>query len=371
MQNEKMQIDNMLDENKQNKDIQHENIRNGKVQNGIVRNGKIRSEEIQTQQILVEAQNLTKYYPIRRRRLFEKQKYLKAVEELNFQIPKGSTFGLVGESGCGKSTTGQMLADIFPATSGRIIYDGQDLTKMTRTHKRSIQRKIQIVLQDPYSSLDPKRTIGWILEEPLKIHTKLKKQERREKVRIILETVGLDESYAGRYPGELSGGQRQRVNIAAALMLDPEFVIADESVSALDVSVQAQILNLFKKLQWERKLTYLFISHDLNVVQYMSDYIGVMYLGHLVECGTVEDICDNPVHPYTKALLSAIPRERNNGRNRVVLKGEVPDQVHTPEGCPFHTRCAKAGIKCNCENPGLRKISETHFVSCHGAETVE
>lgn len=351
--------------------MQNEKILKSDMQDRDVQYEEIRSEATQKQQILVEAQNLTKYYPVRRRKLFEKQKYLKAVEQLNLQIPKGLTFGLVGESGCGKSTTGQMLADIFPATSGRILYDGEDLSKMTRAQKRSIQKKIQIVLQDPYSSLDPKRTIGWILEEPLKIHTKLKKRERREKVQEILKTVGLDESYAGRYPGELSGGQRQRVNIAAALMLDPEFVIADESVSALDVSVQAQILNLFKKLQRERKLTYLFISHDLNVVQYMSDYIGVMYLGHLVECGTVEDIYDNPAHPYTQALLSAIPKERSNGGNRIVLKGEVPDPVHTPDGCPFHTRCAKVGAKCNCEKPGLRRISGTHFVSCHGVEIAD
>lgn len=274
---------------------------------------------MQSDQILLEVQNLSKYYPVRKKKLFEKQKVLKAVENLNLRIPRGCTFGLVGESGCGKSTTGQMFANIFPATTGKIIYDGQDLAQLSGAQKRSIQKKIQIVLQDPYSSLNPKRTIGWILEEPLKIHTKLSKAERREKVREILETVGLEESYAGRYPGELSGGQRQRVNIAAALMLDPEFIIADESVSALDVSVQAQILNLFKTLQKERNLTYLFISHDLNVVQYMSDYIGVMYLGHLVESGTVEDIYDHPQHPYTQALLSAIPEAEMAGKKRVTL----------------------------------------------------
>lgn len=320
---------------------------------------------MQSDRILIEVRNLSKYYPVRKKKLFEKQRVLKAVEDLNLRIPQGCTFGLVGESGCGKSTTGQMFANIFPPTGGQIFYDGQELSCMSRAQKRSIQKKIQIVLQDPYSSLNPKRKIGWTLEEPLKIHTKLTKTERKQKVREILETVGLEESYENRYPGELSGGQRQRVNIAAALMLDPEFIIADESVSALDVSVQAQILNLFKKLQMERKLTYLFISHDLNVVQYMSDYIGVMYLGHLVESGTVEDIYEHPAHPYTQALLSAIPEAGMAGKKRVILRGEVPDPVHTPEGCPFHTRCTKAASDCSRQKPVMQRLSDTHYVSCH------
>lgn len=319
-------------------------------------------------QILIEVQNLRKYYPVRKRKLFEKQKYLKAVESLNLKIPEGITFGLVGESGCGKSTTGQLFANIFPATSGKIIYRGEDMSAMTRAEKRSTQRKIQMVFQDPYSSLNPKRKIGWILEEPLKIHTKLKRKERLEKVKEILETVGLDAGYADRYPNELSGGQRQRVSIAAALILDPEFIIADESVSALDVSVQAQILNLLKMLQKERNLTYLFISHDLNVVQYMSDYVGVMYLGHLVESGTVQEVCDTPAHPYTKALLSAIPEAQNAGAKRIVLEGEVPSPVNTPSGCPFHTRCAHACEQCGTQSPRLQNIGGTHFVSCYKAE---
>lgn len=323
------------------------------------------NQKMKNKNILVEVKDLQKYYPVPKRKLLEKQRYLKAVERLNLCIPEGCTYGLVGESGCGKSTTGQMLADIFSSTGGSILYRGENLSEMDRTKKRCVRRKIQMIFQDPYSSLNPKKKIGWILEEPLKIHTDLKKQERQEQVRKILETVGLDESYRDRYPNELSGGQRQRVSIAAALILDPEFIIADEAVSALDVSVQAQILNLLKMLQKERNLTYLFISHDLNVVQYMSDYIGVMYMGYLVESGTAEEIWNHPAHPYTKALLSAVPEIWNENQKRIVLEGEVPSPIDTPAGCPFHTRCPYATEKCAKEQPVSENIGGEHQVSCH------
>ena len=317
--------------------------------------------------ILVETRDLSKYYPVPRKKLFEKQKFVKAVEHLNLSIPKGCTYGLVGESGCGKSTTGQMLADIYPATDGSVLYDGKDIAKLEKTEKKQVRQKIQMIFQDPYSSLNPKKKIGWILEEPLKTNTNMAKDERHSLVMEILETVGLDESYADKYPSQLSGGQRQRVSIAAALILDPEFVIADEAVSALDVSVQAQILNLLKDLQKSRNLTYLFISHDLQVVQFMSDYIGVMYLGNLVETGTTDEICNNAMHPYTIALLSAVPDIQSSGKKRIVLDGEVPSPVDTPSGCPFHTRCKSATEKCRLEKPSLRRVADGHSVSCHYA----
>lgn len=321
-------------------------------------------------EVLIEARDLCKYYPVKAKKIFEKNKKVRAVEKLNLSIRKGSTFGLVGESGCGKSTTGQMLSEIVSATQGEILYQDKPLREMNRMERAAVRKKIQMVFQDPYSSLNPKRTIEWTLEEPLKSCTKLGKKERKQKVQEILKIVGLDESYGQRYPGELSGGQRQRVSIAAALILDPEFVIADESVSALDVSVQAQILNLLQKLQKEKGLTYLFISHDLNVVQYMSDEIGVMYLGHLVELGDAQEVCSHPAHPYTKALLSAIPEVEGVRKERIILEGEVPSPANVPEGCPFHTRCKEAQERCRKEYPAPRKVKEGHVVCCHNVAKV-
>lgn len=314
---------------------------------------------------LIEASGLCKYYPVTGGKLLEKKRQVKAVEGLELKIPKGCTFGLVGESGCGKSTAGQLLSHILTPTSGTVRYRGKALGELKHREQKQTLQKIQMVFQDPYSSLNPRKSIGWTLEEPLKIHTRLRAQERRARVAALLETVGLDAAYAKRYPRELSGGQRQRVSIAAALILDPEFVIADESVSALDVSVQAQILNLLKRLQRERGLTYLFISHDLNVVQYMSDYIGVMYLGHLVEQGPADAVCEAPAHPYTRALLSAVPRLEGEKRPRIVLEGEVPSPSRVPEGCPFHTRCPHAEELCKKSLPKPRSVSGGHLVCCH------
>lgn len=322
-------------------------------------------QEMNESKILIETKNLKKYYPVPRKRIFEKKRYVKAVEQLNLKIPKGCTYGLVGESGCGKSTAGQVLAGIYPASEGNVYYAGEEVSGMSREKKKEIRKKIQMIFQDPYSSLNPKKKIGWILEEPLKTDTDMKKQERKNKIIDVLKRVGLDESYIDKYPSELSGGQRQRVSIAAALLLDPEFIIADEAVSALDVSVQAQILNLLKELQKESNLTYLFISHNLKVVQFMSDYIGVMYLGHMVECGTAEEVCKMPLHPYTKALLSSVLDVHETGKERIVLEGEVPDPVNTPSGCPFHTRCKIAKERCATENPKLKFINDSHAVCCH------
>lgn len=315
---------------------------------------------------LLEVKGLSKHYPIKSSKLFAKQKYIKAVEQLEFCIYPGEVFGLVGESGCGKSTTGQMLADVVSPTNGKIIYKGTQSDSMDSQQKKEYRKQIQIIFQDPYASLNPKKKIGWIMEEPLKLHTRLHEQERRQKVEEMLEIVGLDAGFRSRYPNELSGGQRQRVSIAAALMLNPELIIADESVSALDVSIQSQILNLLKKLQETKNLTYLFISHDLNVVQYMSDRIGVMYFGQLVEIGSVEDIYRSPAHPYTRALLSSIPSvNAESERKRILLKGDVPDLSSPPSGCPFHTRCSDVQESCKKECPGMVEIGEGHYVSCH------
>lgn len=317
---------------------------------------------------LLEVKGLSKYYTAQSNKILNKRKDIKVVEHIDLSIYPGEVFGLVGESGCGKSTFAKMLVDVIQPTMGQISYKGKPYSAMSRQQKKEYHRQIQIIFQDPYSSLNPKKKIGWILEEPLKIHTELASQDRKLKVEEILEVVGLDASFKGKYPNELSGGQRQRVSIAAALMLNPELIIADESVSALDVSIQSQILNLMKKLQEEKNLTYLFISHDLNVVQYMSDRIGVMYFGKLVEVGSVADIYHSPKHPYTKALLSSIPSvSKEEKRERILLTGDVPDLSAPPGGCPFHTRCREMKESCKDSCPELVEMENGHFVSCHCA----
>lgn len=316
---------------------------------------------------LLTLQGLCKDYSIEnQRKLFYKQQ-IRAVNQLDLTLYEGEVFGLVGESGCGKSTTGHIVAGILPHTQGAIFYQGKSLSAMSRAERRTMQKDIQIILQDPYASLNPKKKIGWIIEEPLCIHYRYDRKTRERLALEMLETVGLDESYLSRYPHELSGGQRQRVNIAAALMLGARILVADEAVSALDVSIQSQILNLLKRLQQTKKLTYLFISHDLNVVQYMSDRIGVMYLGHLVEYGRVDDVYTNARHPYTKALLSAIPSVDDTAKKRVVLEGEVPSLLSPPTGCPFHTRCAGAQPVCRQVCPSMQEVEAGHSASCHYA----
>ncbi|RRJ66817.1 ATP-binding cassette domain-containing protein [Paenibacillus oralis] len=314
---------------------------------------------------LIEVEGLVKNYPVPRQGLWERQQYVKAVDGVSFQIGEGETFGLVGESGCGKSTTGQMLVRLLERTQGSIRYRGSEITGLDRRAMRSLRRELQIVFQDPYASLNPKKPIGWILEEPLIIHRIGDRRERRKIVTDTLEQVGLDNSYLKRYPHELSGGQRQRVGIASALVLNPKFIVIDEAVSALDVSIQSQILNLLKELQQRHGLTYLFISHDLNVVQYMSDRVGVMYLGKMVEIIDVREAKREPLHPYTQALFSAIPQVTAHDRERILLRRDLPNPVSPPQGCAFHPRCPYATDKCRQTAPELQRHESGNRVSCH------
>lgn len=316
---------------------------------------------MENQQPLLEIRGLTKEFRQGKDRV-------KAVRQMDLDIYKGEVFGLVGESGCGKSTFGQMLVHLLDPTSGKITLAGEDITRPARRERKDLCKRMQIVFQDPYSSIDPNKTIGWLVEEPLRIHGIGKTQkERDEKVGKVLKAVGLDDSYRTRWPNELSGGQRQRVAIAIALILDPEFVVCDEPVSALDVSVQAQVLNLLLDLRKEFGLTYLFISHDLNVVSYMSDRIGVMYLGSLVELGDSESISRMPLHPYTEALFSA-SMDVDGDRERIILTGDLPSPANPPAGCPFHTRCVACTDRCKVERPLLREFEGGQFCACHRVE---
>lgn len=314
------------------------------------------------QEKLLEVKNLKKYFQV------GKKVILKAVDNVSFNIYKGETLGLVGESGCGKSTTGRTITRLYDASGGQVLYEGHDVHKLKQKKQRELNRKIQMIFQDPYASLNPRMIVEDIVAEGIEIHRLLKSKQRREKVYELLETVGLDHNHANRYPHEFSGGQRQRIGIARALAVDPDFIIADEPISALDVSVQAQIVNLLKKLQQEKKLTYLFIAHDLAMVKNISDRIGVMYLGNLMELTTSEQLYSNPLHPYTKALLSSIPTpdpriERD--RERIVLEGEVPSPINPPSGCVFRTRCPMVKEVCVEKIPIWKEVSPNHYTACH------
>lgn len=317
---------------------------------------------------LVEVKHLQQYFPAGG--MGKNKQYVQAVDDVSFAIRKGETLGLVGESGCGKTTTGRTLLRLYEPTDGTIIYDGKvlfDKKEKIAVDMLPYRRRMQIVFQDPYASLDPRMTIGDIVGEGIDIHHLCANaKERHDKIISLLERVGLNSEHANRYPHEFSGGQRQRVGIARALAVDPEFIVCDEPVSALDVSIQAQIINLLNELQDKYKLTYLFISHDLSVVEHISDTVGVMYLGNLVEYGAKEDIFRNPLHPYTKALFSAIPiPDPKVKMNRIVLEGSIPSPANPPKGCKFHTRCANCMACCKEEAPVQREIEPGHFVCCH------
>ena len=318
-------------------------------------------------EILLKAVDLKKHYAVRSGVLSNIKGYVRAVDGISLTINKGETFGLVGESGCGKSTLGRLLLRLIEPTSGECIINDENIYNLKEEQLRKLRRDIQIIFQDPYASLNPKMTIGKAIGEPLKIYNIVPDgKEREEKVKELLDTVGLSRDHYGRFPHEFSGGQRQRICIARALALKPKLIVCDEAVSALDVSVRSQILNLLKDLQKEFNLTYIFISHDLSVIKYICDRIGVMYLGKIVETALAADLFKNPSHPYTKALLSAIPEPNPKKiKDRIILKGDVPNPINPPEGCTFHPRCSYACEKCKTDVPDLRQVSEGHYASCH------
>ncbi len=320
---------------------------------------------------LLVVENLKKHFPIKRGILISKQVgAVKAVDGISFNIKKGETLGMVGESGCGKSTTGRLILRLLEATEGKVFFEGKDVLAMSSSEMRALRREMQIVFQNPYASLDPRMTVGDSIAEPIKIHKTHTGPGVGKRVRELLDTVGLRPVYADRYPHEFSGGQRQRIGIARALAVNPKFIIADEPVSALDVSVQAQVLNLLNDLQKEFGLTYLFIAHNLSTVKHISDRVAVMYLGSMVELSDSDELYDNPLHPYTKALLSAIPVTDPTVKiDRILLQGDIPSPVNPPSGCKFHTRCFMMNdkIKDKCKNviPKFQDVGAGHFVACH------
>ncbi len=310
---------------------------------------------------LVQVANLKKYFPVGK-------KFLKAVDNVSFNISRGETLGLVGESGCGKSTIGRTLVKLYEPTAGAIYFDGQDITKFNKAARKSFARQAQMIFQDPYASLDSRMTVGDIIGEGIDIHKLHTGAERQAVIYDALEKVGLNKEHANRFPHEFSGGQRQRIGIARSLAIDPQFIVCDEPISALDVSIQAQVVNLLEDLQNRLGLTYLFIAHDLSMVKHISDRVGVMYLGRLVELADSGEMYQNPQHPYTKALFSAIPvadPEFEKQRHRILLKGDVPSPVSPPAGCRFHGRCAYAMPVCKEEEPRFQEVGPSHFCACH------
>ncbi len=315
---------------------------------------------------LVEIQHLTKHFTVETSFFGKPTSVLKAVEDVSFTIHKGEAFGLVGESGCGKTTLGKMLVNLYEPTSGKIIFDGTDLTSLGEKERRGFCKDIQLIFQDPYASLNPRMTIGDIIAEPIRINHLLPEREIEQRVIYLLNCVGLAQHQRNRYPHEFSGGQRQRVGIARALAVQPKLIVCDEPVSALDVSIQAQVLNLLDDLKEEFGLTYLFIAHGLNVVKHISDRVGVMYLGKMMEIAPKGELYSNALHPYTKALLSAIPLvDPNKKKDRIILQGEVPSPINPPAGCRFCTRCGQVMDVCHSETPELKEVSPGHFVSCY------
>jgi oligopeptide transport system ATP-binding protein len=331
-------------------------------------------------QPLLDVKNLKMHFPLTQGIIFQRKVgAVQAVDGVSFHVNRGETLGLVGESGCGKSTTGRAILQLYKPTEGNVIFNGSDLTQLDSGDMRRMRRHLQMIFQDPYASLNPRMTVGNIVSEPMQIHKLVPKGERTKRVQELLQTVGLNPYFANRYPHEFSGGQRQRIGIARALAANPDFIVCDEPVSALDVSIQAQIVNLLEDLQDQFGLTYLFIAHDLSVVRHISDRVAVMYLGKIVELADRNDLYDNPLHPYTKALLSAVPIpdpviERQ--RERIILTGDVPSPINPPSGCHFHTRCPYVMDVCKKVDPFFADQGSSHFVACHlypgsGADTAD
>ena len=318
------------------------------------------------QEVILKVENLKKYFPIKGGFFSKTIGNVKAVDGVSLEVRKGETLGIVGESGCGKSTTGRAILQLLKPTGGKVYFKDQDLSKLSKKEMRALRPKMQLIFQDPYSSLNPRMTVGQIIGEALIDHKMATKENLRAKVLEVMDLCGLAEYQIDRFPHEFSGGQRQRIGIARALALDPEFIVADEPVSALDVSIQAQIINLLVKLQKEKGFSYMFISHDLSVVEHLCQRVGVMYLGSMVELADKDELFDNPLHPYTKALVSAIPiPDPTIKRDRIILTGDIPSPANPPKGCKFHTRCPYATDKCKEEAPEYREIKEGHFVACH------
>ena len=318
--------------------------------------------------VLIEVKNLKKYFLIKKGMLNNDKKYVKAVDDVSFTINRGETVGLVGETGCGKTTCGRTMIRLYEPTAGSVIYDGVDIAKLSAREILPYRKKIQMIFQDPYASLDSRMTVGDIVGEALDIHKLMRGKEREERIQYLLQKVGLSSEHASRYPHEFSGGQRQRIGIARALAVQPEFIVCDEPISALDVSIQAQVVNMLEDLQNDLGLTYLFIAHDLSMVKHISNKVGVMYLGKLMEFAESSELYTHPVHPYTQALLSAIPipdPDEGAKKKRIILEGEIPSPINPPEGCRFKGRCRYAKDICKEETPVLKDIGNGHMAACH------
>ena len=318
--------------------------------------------------ICIEAQNLKIQFPLKHK-MFQERKYLKAVDGVSFAIEQGTTMGLVGESGCGKTTVGRALMRLYDIEEGgKILFDGTDISRLNDKQMRPYRKKMQMIFQDPYTSLDPRKTIGTIIREPLISLGLMEGKDAQDRVEELIDMVGLKRDHLNRYPHEFSGGQRQRIGIARALAANPEFIVCDEPISALDVSIQAQVINILEELQDKYSFTYLFISHDLSMVRHISHQVGVMYLGNLIEYAQVDELYENMLHPYTSCLMSAVPiadPEQNRHSQRIILQGDVPSPIDPPSGCPFRTRCSQCKEICKEKKPELKRINEKHMVACH------
>ncbi len=318
--------------------------------------------------ICIEAQNLKIQFPLKHK-MFQERKYLKAVDGVSFAIEQGTTMGLVGESGCGKTTVGRALLRLYDIEEGgKILFDGTDISRLNDKQMRPYRKKMQMIFQDPYTSLDPRKTVGTIIREPLISLGLMEGKDAQDRVEELIDMVGLKRDHLNRYPHEFSGGQRQRIGIARALAANPEFIVCDEPISALDVSIQAQVINILEELQDKYSFTYLFISHDLSMLRHISHQVGVMYLGNLIEYAQVDELYENMLHPYTSCLMSAVPiadPEQNRRSHRIILQGDVPSPINPPSGCPFRTRCSQCKEICKEKKPELKRINEKHMVACH------